>query len=115
MVGSHINMKKYNNIPKICNLGHKHPSIGECRYCTAVHLLLLAPSEGLKSIIYEKSYTIELNGSIICKHKPDFTLVYHSGKIVVHEYKGFATPLWKLKRKMFIAMYPHIDYITIYK
>jgi hypothetical protein len=73
------------------------------------------PSIKLKSIEYEKSYDLKVNGVLICRHKPDFTLTYEGPRIEIVEYKGFATSDWKLKKKLFEAIYPHIKYNVAYQ
>jgi hypothetical protein len=42
-------------------------------------------------------------------------LVHHfDGRKEVHEYKGVATEVWKLKKALFENEYPDIPYIVIY-
>jgi len=102
-------MNKYNNIPTICSLNHKHPSKGEAQHCQHIHLWLSAPQLGLKSIEYEKEYDLHCNGIKVCTHRPDWTMNYID-RVEVIEYKGVETPLFKLKHKMYLAEYPHIKY-----
>ena len=101
--------KKYNNIRTVCSLGHKHPSKGEAMECINLHLLLRVKETGLKSIEYEKPYKLIVEGQLICTHKPDFTLNYND-RVEIVEYKGHPTPDFKLKMKLFVALYPHIKY-----
>lgn len=63
--------------------------------------------------IYEKRYLLEVNGSLVATHKPDFTIVLKDGREVVHEVKGgraTMTEAWALRRNLFEAIYPHIKY-----
>lgn len=107
-------MNKYNNIHTICRLGHNHPSKGEADKCRELHLLLLVPELKLKSIEYEKSYPLIVEGVKVCTHRPDFTLNYID-RVEIVEYKGYSTPEWKLKLKLFKAIYPTIKYNVAYQ
>ena len=44
---------------------------------------------------------------------PDFLVELRNGLREYHEVKGMATALWRLKRRMFEAEYPHLPYIVI--
>src|SRR6266567_5802162 len=46
------------------------------------------------------------NGNRICGHRPDFFLTFKDGHQEVWEAKGFATPVWQLKLKLFEDNYP---------
>jgi hypothetical protein len=101
---------KYHSRATTCNSGHKHASRIESEYCQQLHLL-----EKAKQIISYKSqvaFNLEVNGKLICKHIVDFLVMTKKGE-EVHEVKGFATRDWKLKRKLFEAIYPQIKYYVI--
>jgi hypothetical protein len=51
-----------------------------------------------------------LHGHEICVHRLDFVVTLPSGAVEVWEFKGFETPEWKLKRKLFESCYPSIPY-----
>lgn len=51
-------------------------------------------------------YPITVKGKHICKVVADFKIVYRDKRVEVHEVKGFETPVWRLKRKLFAACYP---------
>lgn len=62
---------------------------------------------------YELEYPLSVNGQTVCHILPDFTVYYPNGKAEVHEIKGgkiFKTPVWALKKKLFQALYPWIEY-----
>ena len=44
---------------------------------------------------------------------PDFRVELARGIVEYHEVKGMATALWRLKRRMFEAEYPHVRYIVV--
>ena len=102
---------KYKSLSCKCAIGHIHDSRGEARYCdTLQHLLGL---KAFHSIEYQVSFPMVANGKKICVHKVDFLITDDKGKQTVHEYKGFATDVWKLKHKLFLALYPEIEYKVI--
>lgn len=118
---------KYGAIRTGCRLGHKHPSKAEAMHCWVlqaqmnIHLI--------KDMEYEKPYELTCSGKVVCVHKPDFT--YKRRVIVsepmgpqssvqtsiwvihVDEVKGFKTPDWIVKSKIFQAQYPEIRYRVI--
>ena len=53
------------------------------------------------------------NGNRICGHRPDFFLTFKDGRQEVWEAKGFPTPVWQLKLKLFEDNYPDIMYYVI--
>lgn len=64
---------------------------------------------------FERQVEFELvvNGSRICSHRVDFYVTLHGGKKEVREVKGFATPEWNIKRKLFEVLFPDIEYKVI--
>lgn len=96
-----------------CMAGHIHDSRGEAQYCTVLQLRQRAG----KPFTVERQvmYSLAINGKRICGHRVDFVLEYPNGDKEVHEYKGFPTAEWDLKRKMFEALYPEIPYVVIRK
>jgi len=62
----------------------------------------------------QKSYPLYgRQGNKICNHRPDFTLTFKDGHQEVWEAKGFSTPVWQLKLKLFEDNYPDIVYYVI--
>ena len=104
---------KYRNTRCRCNAEHMHDSKGEAGYCNDLALQVKA------GIIekYESQKRFELhgkNGKTISRHYVDFLVHFFDGRKEVHEYKGFCTEVWKLKKALFEAEYPEIPYIVIY-
>jgi len=90
-----------------------HDSKGEAGYCNDLALQVLS-GDIMK---YESQKRFELhdkNGKTISRHFVDFLVHHFDGKTEVHEYKGVATELWKLKKAIFEGEYPDIPYIVIY-
>ena len=102
---------KYGNKTCKCNQDHLHDSIGEADYCNELEYLRRAKE--IKSYKTQVTYDLTVNGKTICQHRPDFIVTEMDGTIAVHEYKGVATAVWQLKKKLFEAVYPDIPYYVI--
>lgn len=61
---------------------------------------------------YETQVEIRIivNGVFICKHLMDFVITHNDGSIEYVEAKGYETAVWKLKKKLFLALYPGVKY-----
>lgn len=53
------------------------------------------------------------NGGRVCNHRVDFLLTFADSHLEVWECKGFATPEWRIKLKLFEDNYPDIVYYVI--
>lgn len=53
----------------------------------------------------QKNIELKVNGYIICSYKIDFVIEHLDGVIEYLEVKGFATPTWRIKWKLFEALY----------
>lgn len=102
---------KYKAKRTACFQGHNHPSKGEAIHCNKLELR--RRSGEFEKYDYEKTYPIHVNGVLICKHKPDFTVYGENGKVWVEEFKGVLTADFKLKKKLFEVTYPQIEYKVI--
>lgn len=102
---------KYSNDSSRCNQEHSHDSIGEACYCDS--LALLEKAGEIRSYKIQQTFTLMVEGKIICKHRVDFLVMTKKGDLEVNEVKGFATKDWNLKRKLFEALYPDIKYIVV--
>lgn len=113
-VSKAVKRSKYKNIRCKCELGHIHLSRGEARWCE--QLELRRKSGEFKRFEVEKNYRLEINGVLICNHKPDFTIypTDDNNNFWIEEYKGFPTDLWKMKMKIFKALFPRVDYVVIF-
>jgi len=103
---------KYGNKSARClNKDHAtHHSKGEANYCN--HLFADLKEGKIKNYETQKSYRLMVNGRSVGSHIVDFVVENNDGSIEVHEYKGFETQLWKLKRALFEVIYPDIPYIV---
>lgn len=103
---------KYRSVRCRCNDGHMHDSKGEAGYCNDLQLQVKASV--IEKFESQKTYPLHSNGKKICSHRVDFLIHHFDGKKEVHEYKGFPTEIWKLKKALFEIEYPEIPYIVIW-
>lgn len=98
-----------------CLHGHNHPSQKEAMWCVKLHQL---EQEGkISGLVREPEYELIVDGVLICKHRPDFAyslVMKIKGddvlKQCIVEVKGMQTPEWKLKHKLFCALFPSVEY-----
>lgn len=87
--------------------GHVFDSIGESRRYGELKLRWLAKE--IFDLELQPVYAIEANGKKICKVKGDFRYL-ENGRTVVEDFKGFQTPISRLKEKLVRAHYPDLDW-----
>lgn len=106
-----VRRHKYHAKSSKCLQGHYHPSKIEAGYCD----LLAANKRGgtIKDYESQVRFDFVVNGQKICSHIVDFVVEMPDGEKQVHECKGYEHPLWNIKRKLFEALYPDIEYIVI--
>jgi hypothetical protein len=102
---------KYHSKTTYCWSKHKHDSMKEAEYCNM--LLALQRAGDIRSYEIQKEYALVVNSQHICKHRVDFVVTTKHGAPEIHEVKGFATAEWNIKRKLFEALYPDLEYIII--
>jgi hypothetical protein len=93
---------KYGAVPTVTD-GIRFPSKKEARRYGALKLLLQAGA--ITELELQPRYTLHgTRGEPVCVYVADFR--YHDGTvIVVEDCKGFLTPLFKLKKKLFEQEY----------
>jgi hypothetical protein len=106
-----VRWHKFKAKPSKCYQGHYHPSKLEAGYCDT--LAILKKNEEIAEYQYAPRFDMIVNGQKICTHIPDFLVTRKDGLQEVHECKGYEMPVWNLKRKLFEALYPNIEYIVI--
>lgn len=67
----------------------------------------------IKKFDRQVQFDLVVNGLKICAHRVDFLVTILDGSEEVREVKGFATAEWDIKRKLFEALYPEIQYKVI--
>lgn len=93
---------------KVTVNGVSYDSQGEAALGTEIALMIRAGE--LVRVRRQESVPLKVNGKLICVHRPDFIVELPAGGLEVWEFKGFETPDWKLKRKLFQALFPSIPY-----
>lgn len=109
--GKILKLNKYSNESSTCRRKHLHDSIGEARYCDQLDLLVKAKE--IKEFKIQVDYPLVVNKITVCVHRVDFEVTTIKNKTEINEFKGFATQVWNLKRKLFKACYPGIPYIVV--
>lgn len=106
----YMESKYKNNRSSYCGL-HYHDSMGEAGYCK--QLQMLEKLCEIKKFETQKTFEFVVNGKKICSHRVDFLVTTNDYKLEVREYKGFETDTWRIKKKLFEALYPEIEYIVV--
>ena len=115
---------KYGAHATECLYKHRHDSKKEAMWCVKLHQL---QKEGKITLLHRQpTFELKVNGIHIADHKPDFSyyvwVVKGNFSIdglkqyiveVKGDWKGGRLPVWKLKHKLFQALYPDIDYQVV--
>lgn len=106
---------KYGNHKVCCLSKHTHDSKLEANYCN--RLLAMKQKGEVQSYIIQKSFDLEIQGILICRHIVDFYITFDDAdgflRQECHDTKGVKTADWVIKRKMFQALYPNVQYKVI--
>lgn len=108
-MGNKYGAKKtvYNNL--------KYDSKMEATYAQDLDLRLY--SGELKDIQRQVRISLDVNGYHICNYIVDFVLTYADDSVELVEVKGFATEVYRLKRKLLEATYlkdnPGVRYLVV--
>lgn len=75
-------------------------------------LCLLMKAKEIIDLKLQPAFPMEINGVKVCTYKADFQYMERDAKgywqIVVEDVKGMRTPVYKLKAKLFKALYPQM-------
>lgn len=80
---------------------------------TALGLEADRQSGKIKAWQFEKHIPLVVEGKTICEIWPDYLIEYPNGRQQVIEVKGgqiMKSKWWALKRELFKALFPHIEY-----
>ena len=104
---------KYRSIRCRCAQEHMHDSKGEAGYCNSLQSLV--DSGDIAGYKTQVSFDLHgRDGKKIATHRVDFLPEFFDGHLEVHEYKGFQTDIWTLKKALFEHEYHDIPYVVIY-
>ena len=71
----------------------------------ARELELLKRAGEIKDFKEQVVLDLIVNGYLVCTYKIDFVIEHNDGMTEYLECKGYSTPVWKLKWKLFEALY----------
>lgn len=84
--------------------GIRYHSKREAEYARELDFRILAGE--LKEVRRQVPIDLIVNGHKICTYTIDFVEIDHKGNEMWTEVKGYPTPEWRLKWKLFDALYP---------
>jgi len=102
---------KFNNRSCRCGQGHIHHSRFEAGYCDQLELLRRAGE--IKSYRTQVRYDLTVFGKRITTHVVDFEVIGNDDRLEVHEAKGMETDIWRIKKKLFEAIFPNVPYVVV--
>lgn len=103
---------KYGAMKTKCMYDHMHDSKKEAMWCVKLHEL--QKEKGIKNLKLQQTIELKVNGTLICKHIVDFTYSKPPLEALeVLEVKGMKTRDWIIKHKLFMALYPLINYVVV--
>jgi hypothetical protein len=92
--------------------GNMYDSMAEAK--RAMELDVLLKCGKIARYVRQFPYAITVNGIYICTYIVDFRVEERiEGPWWIEDVKGMATPVYKLKAKLFRACYPQIDFREI--
>lgn len=103
---------KYGNTPTVYK-GEMYDSKREVAYARDLDLLLHEKNGKLKEWYRQVAVDLVVNERKVCTIVVDFLEIYHDGHERYVEIKGVETKDWKLKWKLFDALYPDRDKIVL--
>lgn len=106
---------KYRAQKSFCVAGHKHDSKREAKRCDELHDLMAMGD--IADLECQPQFYFIIDG-VQVKHdngrrvgyRPDFRYV-KNGRDTVEDVKGFITPDYVLRKAIFKALFPEIDFI----
>lgn len=81
--------------------------------CYAAYLDRLKRAGKIVSWEGQVKVNLVVNGAKICRMVPDFLVEHRNGKFEYVEVKGIATAVYKLKAKLFAALFPDAWYTVV--
>lgn len=102
MMPVQLNTHKYSAQRTTCRFGHNHPSKREAARCE--ELCLLEKGGVIKDLKFQPRYKLEVNGKLICTYVGDWSFT-ENGELVTMDCKGVRTDVYRIKAKLFEAIY----------
>ena len=98
-------MNKYRN-QKVMMDGELFDSKGEADRWA--QLKLMARARVIHSVSRQPRFVLCVNAQEVCEYRADFAY-WENGRQVIEDFKGIITPVARLKRKLFMALYPSLE------
>lgn len=76
------------------------------RFC---ELQLLEKAGLIRNLELQPKFPLIVNGNKVCTYIGDFAF-FEADRRVIEDAKGFATPMYRLKRKLLLALNPGLDH-----
>lgn len=95
--------KKWTTAKKQEYNGFRYDSGFEANYAAELDLRLKA--KDIKGYDKQVNLNLIVNGFIVCQYRIDFIIYHNDGTTEYVECKGYPTDYWKLKWKLFEALY----------
>lgn len=92
---------KYGAKPTIVD-NIRFASKSEAKRYSELKLELLAGE--ISGLVLQPRYPLKVNDKLICTYVADFEYTTRYGELVIEDVKGFETPVFKLKKKLFEAL-----------
>lgn len=67
----------------------------------------------IKDFKEQVSIPLIVNNYVVCTYRIDFVIEHNDGTTEYLEAKGFATPMWKIKYKLFEALYGDLPKVKL--
>ena len=96
---------KFGNVPTTVD-GIRFASRAEARYYGRLKLLHCA--EQIFALQFQPRYNLVVSGVKVCTYVADFCFI-ENRKSVAIDVKGVETAVFKIKAKLFRALYPHVE------
>ncbi len=74
-------------------------------------LKILVSVKQITGLVLQPRFKLKINDILICTYVADFMYMDSQNREVVEDVKGYPTPIFKLKAKMFKALYPQYHFI----
>jgi hypothetical protein len=102
-----VRRAKFGNIPREYK-GIEYHSQKEANYAAELDLRTRSTMavDRIEGWERQVSIRLEVNGKLICRFVCDFLVHHLDGRIEYVEVKGYPTPEWRIKEKLFRAIYP---------
>lgn len=90
-------MSKYHAVPTVIQ------GIRARRYC---ELRLLEKADKIRALTLQPRYPLKVNDLLVATYVADFQyFIPETGEVIVEDFKGVETPMFRLKKKLVKALY----------